>query len=485
MRGETRHALKNIAQTTEDLTTPTIRLGVTGLARAGKTVFITSLLHNLITGGRLPLFTPMASGRLARAYLQPQPDDDVPRFDYEDHLEQLVDERLWPASTKQVSQLRLTIEYESATFLGRNLGTGRLHLDIVDYPGEWLLDLPLLSQDFTSFSAAAFARARARPDLAGEWLALLDANSAAIAAEDGSGGDEQLARALAAAFTDYLRRCRLDDNALSMLPPGRFLMPGEMADSPALTFCPLDTAALPRRPAPDSLHAMMQRRYEAYRTHVVKPFFKHHFAKLDRQVVLVDMLQALNAGEHALDDLQTALHEILGAFKPGSSSWLRFIGARRIDKILFAATKADHLQKEDHDKMQALLGTLVANASARASRHGAQVEAMALASVRATRQTMLRHDGDELPALIGTPLPGETLDGQRYDGTEQAALFPGDLPASTDPHTLPAAPEGGYGVNFVRFRPPQLRQTAEGMTCALPHIRMDRALDFLLGDKLA
>src|SRR5215470_10006565 len=31
---------------------PTIRLGVTGLSRAGKTVFITALVHGLIRGGR-------------------------------------------------------------------------------------------------------------------------------------------------------------------------------------------------------------------------------------------------------------------------------------------------------------------------------------------------------------------------------------------------------------------------------------------------
>ena len=41
-------------------------------------------------------------------------------------------------------------------------------------------------------------------------------------------------------FTEYLRACRDERFALSLLPPGRFLMPGELADSPALTFAPLD-----------------------------------------------------------------------------------------------------------------------------------------------------------------------------------------------------------------------------------------------------
>jgi hypothetical protein len=37
---------------------------------------------------------------------------------------------------------------------------------------------------------------------------------------------------------------------------------------------------------------------------------------------------------------------------------------------------------------------------------------------------------------------------------------------------------------FVRFRPPRLERTAEGLTLSLPHIRLDRTLQFLLGDRL-
>ena len=44
---------------------------------------------------------------------------------------------------------------------------------------------------------------------------------------------------LADALTAYLRACKLDERALSTLPPGRFLMPGDLEGSPALTFAPL------------------------------------------------------------------------------------------------------------------------------------------------------------------------------------------------------------------------------------------------------
>ena len=53
---ETRLALTTLVERTVGIRTPALRLGVTGLARAGKTVFISALVHNLIHGGRLPLF---------------------------------------------------------------------------------------------------------------------------------------------------------------------------------------------------------------------------------------------------------------------------------------------------------------------------------------------------------------------------------------------------------------------------------------------
>ncbi len=51
--------------------------------------------------------------------------------------------------------------------------------------------------------------------------------------------NEQATLIAARLFTDYLRACRDERFAMSLLPPGRFLMPGNLAGSPALTFAPL------------------------------------------------------------------------------------------------------------------------------------------------------------------------------------------------------------------------------------------------------
>ncbi len=43
---------------------------------------------------------------------------------------------------------------------GAMLGPSKLHLDIVDYPGEWLVDLGLMDLDFAAWSRQALAQAR-------------------------------------------------------------------------------------------------------------------------------------------------------------------------------------------------------------------------------------------------------------------------------------------------------------------------------------
>ena len=141
---------------------PTIRLGVTGLSRAGKTVFITSLVSNLLDRGRMPQLRAEAEGRILAAYLQPQPDHTVPRFAYEDHLAALTGpDPHWPESTRSISTLRLSMRVAPTGLIGGLGGPRAVHLDITDYPGEWLLDLPLMNQTFEDWSKAAIETARA------------------------------------------------------------------------------------------------------------------------------------------------------------------------------------------------------------------------------------------------------------------------------------------------------------------------------------
>ena len=471
---------RNTARSVADYVKGTgLRLGVTGLSRAGKTVFITALVQALTTrGARLPVLRAAAEGRITRGVLQPQPDDAVPRFAVEDHLAALTVERRWPESTRRISEIRVTIDYERRG--GWRPGPSSLTLDIVDYPGEWLLDLPLLGKSYAQWSAETLeaSAAAARAPLAAAWRG----HTAMLGADPAASEDE--ARRCAELFTAYLRASRADLYALSTLPPGRFLMPGDLEGTPMLTFAPLPVGGAVRA---GSLAAMMERRYESYKALVVRPFFRDHFARLDRQIVLVDALSALNSGPAAVRDLQNAMTDVLQAYRSGRSSLMSTLFRPRIDRILFAATKADHLHHTSHDRLEAILRLLVARAIAKAEDVGAKIDVIALAAVRATREAAVRDGRDALDAIVGTPLPGEVIDGQTFDGLAEAAVFPGDLPR--DPKLALrgdglALAEGDNDYRFVRFRPP-LPETGPDGAAVLPHIRLDRALQFLLGDKLS
>jgi hypothetical protein len=450
---------------------PTLRLGVTGLSRSGKTVFITALVHALTSGARLPLLSARTSGRISRIYLEPQPNDELPRFAYEEHLAALTAAPpRWPESTRRISQLRLTIDYEPQGFLARKLHGGRLHLDIVDYPGEWLLDLPLMNQSYHEWSAATLAASEKDPRsrLASPWhefLAILD---------PAAGGQELNAVKAAELFTAYLSDCRKDEIALSSLPPGRFLMPGDLAGSPLLTFSPLrlETGREYQR---GSLADLMRRRYDAYVAHVVRPFFYNHFARLDRQIVLVDALQSINAGAGAVNDLRSALADVLSCFRQGKNSLVSDLFGHRIDHVMFAATKADMLHHRSHDRLEAILRVIVDDAARRAELSGVRIDVAAIAAIRATREARVKRKGEELLCIAGKPQAGEVIDGHVFDGETDAAIFPGDLPENAV-----SAIQGNLQdrLRFVRFLPPSQQDGR------FPHIRLDRVLEFLLGDRL-
>jgi uncharacterized protein len=468
---EGRLAATGLRDFASGLVNPTVRLGVTGLSRSGKTVFITALVHALLNATRLPLFEAQARGRIARAYLEPQPDDDLPRFAYDQHLAALSgNTRQWPESTSRISQLRLTIEYAPRGFFASNIHGGKLHIDIVDYPGEWLLDLPLLNQSYQEWSATTVLGSRREPRLAvaGHWLAhlaTLDADSTA---------NEVDAIKAAELFSGYLKACRTTALSMSALPPGRFLLPGDLAGSPLLTFAPLDVAA-GKEFASGSLGALMQRRYDAYVSKVVKPFFFGQFARLDRQIVLVDVMTALNAGPLAVKDLQSAMDSVLSCFRHGNNSILSNLFGRRIDRILFAATKADLLHHTSHDRLESILRAVVKSSMDRLAFTGAQHHVAALAAIRATREATVETKGQHLPCIVGVPEENEKIGDLAFNGIKEAAIFPGDLPLKPE-EALGGSLEGK--LRFIKFRPPENEAN-------FPNIRLDRTVEFLLGDKFA
>lgn len=443
---------------------PVIRLGVTGLSRSGKTVFITSLVANLLDRGRMPGLLAASEGRISAAYLQPQPDDTVPRFPYETHLAALTGpDPHWPEGTRSISELRLSFRVRPSGLLGGMSGVRTVHLDIVDYPGEWLLDLALLDKNYDQWSAEVLASIAAR-DGAADYLDLASKTDGAAKL------DEPEAQALAAAYTDALTVMQTAGHMDGT--PGRFLLPGDLAGSPVLTFAPLPQGQAGR----GSLRREFARRFDAYKAKVVRPFFQEHFARIDRQIVLVDVLGALDAGPAGLAELEDAMAGLLTAFRPGRNPWLsRLLLGKRVDRILFAATKADHLHHSQHTALADLTKALLRGASDRAEYAGAEVRSMAIAALRSTTEDTVTHDGEALNVVRG----------RLVEGGGAAAFHGGTLPedpsAVLGPARAGAAEWPDEGYQAAAFAPVPLKlKTGEGP----PHIRLDRALEFLIGDRL-
>ena len=95
---------------------------------------------------------------------------------------------------------------------------------------------------------------------------------------------------------------------------------------------------------------------------------------------------------------------------------------------------------------------------------------------------MREYGGDEIPTLTGTPLKGERLGDKLFDGTEQAAIFPGDLPG--DPSL---ALEHGRAIasnseelemRFIRFRPPNLGAGGSTHGRVIPTLQNMAAMKF-------
>ena len=449
----------------EALFEPVIRLGVTGLSRAGKTVFITGLVANLLDRGRMTQLSAHAAGRIDSVWLQPQPDMTLPRFDFEGHLATLTgDAPDWPESTRAISELRLSFRLRPEGFLGGLTGPRIVHLDIVDYPGEWLMDLALLDKSYADWSDEVLSRLSRRPEGA-EFLATARAEDGALKL------DETRAQALAALFTAYLDGAR--QAGWADCTPGRFLLPGDLAGSPVLTFAPLPRPASTAR---GSLWHEMERRFDAYKSKVVRPFFRDHFARIDRQIVLADVLGAIHRGPQALEDLRRVLADVLGAFRPGSNGWLTaLLGGKRVDRILFAATKADHLHHSQHPALSGIMEAMLREAKDRAEFAGALTAAMSIAGFRATVEDQVTRDGRTLDCVKGRLADGRTV-----------ALFPGRLPEDPARLLQPARQgaerwlEAEFGL--MSFVPParMARKPGDGT----PHIRLDRALEFLIGDRL-
>lgn len=445
-----------------------LRLAVTGLSRSGKTAFITSFVDQLLhihngENSHLNLFAPARQGQIISVKRVEQGDPTIPRFEYDKNRACFENEPpKWCPSTTGISEIRLAIRYQNRSSLKSFFKeTSTLYLDIFDYPGEWLLDLPLLSQSFKEWSQnQQLVHKGERVELAETWL------QAVKKLDLSAKTDENQLADLSEIYTSYLLKCK--EIGMQYIQPGRFVLPNTERGAPVYQFFPLldlsesEWERLESSPSNSIFHTL-KKRYQHYQQKIVKPFYEDYFSQFDRQVILADCLTPLNHSQQAFLEMKIGLQQLFKHFHYGNRSLFSRLFSSNIDKLLFAATKADHITTDQLPHLESLMRQLVQEGGKYAEFEGIETAYQAIAAIRATDAVTVNENGQSYKAIRGVRAKDQKL----------VTQFAGSVPSRL--------PEAGYWQNhtfdFDQFEPKQI-----AFDQPIPHLRMDAVLQFLLGD---
>jgi len=437
-------------------------IGITGLSRSGKSTFITSLINQLKQHGarnaRLGGFSPWLKKRIIQVIEHPLENRYLPRFDYEQAADSLSGSSPhWPAPTRDISGVLLEIRLADKSWFGRKTHKS-VFIELRDYPGEWLVDLPLLKMSFRDWCIEVEKQLSREPrsrfsNNPLESLRTLDPFS---------DYDDTVIDTQRAAYIDFLHSCKQQSPPLTIIQPGRFIEPGTQAGHPALHFIPLVscskyTEAQLQAADKDSYFKQLETIFESYKSDIVKPFFKAFIEPIDRQVVLVDVLNVLHGGEAYLHEMMHALEAIGESFEYDGGLF-----HSRIEKVLYAATKVDQVVSQDHDNVRHLLSSIVRKSLERIQGAQADLRVEAVASVRSSHA---QTQGNE-----------EILKGISTDG---------DAIGFVNPRIPDHIPSDSEFAAFIDWKLPELnppKGIRANQDQAIPHIRMDEVLHNLMGD---
>lgn len=439
-----------------------IKLGVTGFSRTGKTVFIGSLAHALLTcdawknkkgQGPLAQFTPFELGQFNCASIRDDVHSDLPQFPFRKVRDSLMYEHAqWPEPTDGISHLVLDLLYQKKGMIDFFDRESSLQLELVDYPGEWLVDLPMLKQSYDEWSEDILSKASngSRGLLSADYFK-------ALKHIDVNASDESTIEPLSDLWKQYLTQAA--DGGLVFNQPGKLLRPGNMLHSPVLRLIPL-----PKDLREGRLAKKLKKRFKEYQTKVIQPFYENYFSNIDRQIVLVDVLRTLELGQEAYAEITEGLGVMLKSFNYGKGSLLDWITGHNTTHVLFAATKADHVTLSDRTHLETVLRKMIRqvdddNQFKSSVKHH---KVMEIASIKACEDR-----------VTVKPPKREILYGMPKGSHIKGAYDPGCLPLDVPPNW------SNLDYKFLNFLPsPMPHALDEGF----PSINIGKALNFLIGD---
>ena len=408
------------------------RLGVIGLSKSGKTVFLTSLIDHIKKHN--PERFRIKDKKIIRAKDVHLKGKDVwRRFPYEQYRNAMADKHAWPDPTMDYSHFR--IQFEIANGWKTHI------LTLYDFPGERLGDVSLYVNDYAVWSkcildeiAFFIKQIESSKRLQASKILELSSkigreflNNAETLPESDS--EEETIRKmiddykLLAVGMRYLRQ-KISPSSLLLDKRKRMLSvrkeakgtyppkeaPLELLKAVAQQFrsgldgkefCPLGEGW-----TKTSQWRRMEKCYEEYKSKEVHPLFSKIFS-CDGLVVLVNIVDILKYGENEYKDVQEMLKHIGDIISPAGKIGilLQKLGlAAGPKRVAVAASQCDLFLKGDRDILRDLLKGLLVGVSF----DPAKYMLFTCASVRCTKTCentlvpLVRQEGEE-PVLI-TPL---------------------------------------------------------------------------------
>lgn len=435
-----------------------ICIGVTGFSGSGKSTFITSLIHQLRYSNEAKLggFLPARDQKIVDVKLLPILGLEL--FDYQSGINALASEPpQWPEPTSHLSGCIVEITYKRDSLLNGVMGeTTKLNIEIRDYPGEWLLDIPLLEQDYLSWSAdvTELVTQSERRSLMGPLFSQLQS------LKPFDKLSEREIDTLCQSYSEFLKRCK--ERGMTLIQPGHMLL-SSPHDSfkpfiPLLDLHHYDRTAL-MQAEEGTLYRIMQQRYIDYVKSTVEPFYNNFFKSVDRQVVLIDTLKALNGGKENFDDMMIAFTRIIDSYRVGLTGFISKLISPKVERIVFLSSKPDRILMNQHENLRQLTNNIINHVCTQSIRNSIQIETEIACAVRCTQD----HE-DYLKVT--------RMDGQQ--GKLEHPMIPDHIPVDDE-----WAAFTDWSLRDLQApRVPNLKQGAR-----LPSIRMDMVLKDLVGDK--
>lgn len=355
-------ATKSSHKLADIVTKETHRFTLTGLSRSGKSMLFTSILTMLQSRNDegyvcLPLLRYLPQEDIIFTRIEP-----LAGFKPFPHIESInaLGNNQWPAPTDEAYGFKLVVRLQENHSVKRKLFP---HTDVVfefvDYPGEWLTDLPMLSKTYAQWSDSAWAQVSSGPQqhFANEWKSLV--NEFDFEAPPTRENIEILVEH----YTAYLKEAKR--NGISMLQPGSFLLDTSDFDRREHGFTPLPSSI-----TSDISHpwfVAFNRHFDKFCREWLLTLKQDVFKETEKQIILVDLFEGLNHSRQHLYQLKETISHLADAFVYGKQSWFaKQIGKTpKIGKVAFVATKSDLLPEAQHGNLLSLLTQITEGARAK------------------------------------------------------------------------------------------------------------------------